>query len=186
MEPNSQHYKSVYNQIEEAYGKVVYTYTTHIIQASRIQKRNYRLKWAEIILAAISAGGFLATVITNTAVLAWIGGLCSTALLVLSAYFKDLDLNKKQHEHLTTSNKLWPLREDYLSLLVDFDALDYGIIVEKRDHLKEQVAKVYANAPITDEKSYTLAQEALQKKESQFFSRNELNQILPIELRKSE
>lgn len=76
MVANSQQYKEVYNQIEEAYGKIVYTYTTHIIQASRIKKKNAFLKWSEIILSAISAGGFLATVITDTAVLSWIGGLC--------------------------------------------------------------------------------------------------------------
>ena len=184
MVANSQQYKEVYNQIEEAYGKIVYTYTTHIIQASRIKKKNAFLKWSEIILSAISAGGFLATVITDTAVLSWIGGLCSTALLVLSSYFKEVDLVQVQKEHLNTSNKLWTLREDYLSLLIDFDKTDYEAIKETRKRLKEEVAEVYNNAPITDEKSYTLAKEELQKKESQFFTRDELNNILPIELRK--
>lgn len=184
MVANSQQYKEVYNQIEEAYGKIVYTYTTHIIQASRIKKKNTFLKWSEIILSAISAGGFLATVITDTAVLSWIGGLCSTALLVLSSYFKEVDLVQVQKEHLNTSNKLWTLREDYLSLLIDFDKTDYEAIKETRKRLKEEVAEVYNNAPITDEKSYTLAKEELQKKESQFFTRDELNNILPIELRK--
>lgn len=162
MVANSQQYKEVYNQIEEAYGKIVYTYTTHIIQASRIKKKNAFLKWSEIILSAISAGGFLATVITDTAVLSWIGGLCSTALLVLSSYFKEVDLVQVQKEHLNTSNKLWALREDYLSLLIDFDKTDYEAIKETRKRLKEE----------------------LQKKESQFFTRDELNNILPIELRK--
>ena len=184
MVANSQQYKEVYNQIEEVYGKIVYTYTTHIIQASRIKKKNAFLKWSEIILSAISAGGFLATVITDTAVLSWIGGLCSTALLVLSSYFKEVDLVQVQKEHLNTSNKLWTLREDYLSLLIDFDKTDYEAIKETRKRLKEEVAEVYNNAPITDEKSYTLAKEELQKKESQFFTRDELNNILPIELRK--
>lgn len=184
MVANSQQYKEVYNQIEEAYGKIVYTYTTHIIQASRIKKKNAFLKWSEIILSAISTGGFLATVITDTAVLSWIGGLCSTALLVLSSYFKELDLVQVQKEHLNTSNKLWALREDYLSLLIDFDKTDYEAIKETRKRLKEEVAEVYNHAPITDEKSYTLAQKELQKKESQFFTRDELNNILPIELRK--
>ena len=184
MVANSQQYKEVYNQIEEAYGKIVYTYTTHIIQASRIKKKNAFLKWSEIILSAISAGGFLATVITDTAVLSWIGGLCSTALLVLSSYFKEVDLVQVQKEHLNTSNKLWTLREDYLSLLIDFDKTDYEAIKETRKRLKEEVAEVYNNAPITDEKSYSLAKEELQKKESQFFTRDELNNILPIELRK--
>ena len=185
METSSLSYeKNVYNQIEEAFGKVVYTYTTHIIQAKRIQKINRRLKWVQIILSAVSAGGFLGTIVTDTTALAWIGGLCSTILLVLTSYFKDMDLTEKQNQHLDISNQLWLLREDYLSLLIDFPVLDITIVVEKRELLKERASKIYAEAPITDEKSYKLAQQALQKRESQYFTRNELNMILPQNLRK--
>ena len=184
MEANSPSYRDkLRNQIEEAYGKIVYTYTVHIIQASRIQSLNKRMKWAELILSAISAGGFLATVITNQILLAWIGGLCSTALLVLSAYFKDMDLSTEQQNHLKTSNSLWSLREDYLSLLIDFEALSTDEIVEKRNQLKTQVHKIYASAPITDDKSYKMAQKALKENETQFFTQQELNQLLPIDLR---
>lgn len=185
MGQNSQFYEeNLYNQIEEAFGKVVYTYTTHIIQAGRIQKNNRLLKWAQIVLAAISTGGFLTTVITDTAALAWIGGICSTALLVLTSYFKDMDLSEKQKAHLNTSNLLWSLREDYLSLLVDFSSINIEDAVRRRDCLKEQTAKVYSSAPITDAKSYELAQKALKENESQYFTRSELNLILPENLRK--
>lgn len=185
MEINSRCYEeNLYSQIEEAYGKVVYTYTTHIIQASRIQKINRRLKWFQIILSAVSTGGFLTTVITDTISLAWIGGLCSTLLLVLTTYFKDMDLSEKQKKHLTTSNLLWSLREDYLSLLVDFHSIGVEKATETRNQLKENTAKIYAEAPITDEKCYKLAQRELQEKESQYFSRKEVNQILPKNLRK--
>lgn len=186
MEANSQRYEdNLYNQVEEAFGKVVYTYTTHIIQAGRIQKINRRLKWTQIILSAISTGGFLTTVITDTVPLAWIGGLCSTALLVLTAYFKDMDLSEKQKKHLDTSNLLWSLREDYLSLLVDFPSIGAESAAKIRDQLKERTAKVYADAPITDEKSYKMAQKALQENESQYFTREELNRILPKNLRRT-
>ncbi len=163
---------------------MVYTYTTHIIQASRIHQLNIRLKWAELILSALSAGGFLLTVITNTVLLAWIGGLCSTVLLVLSAYFKDRDFYKDQEAYRNTSNKLWSLREEYLSLLIDFDELEIDEIHARREQLQAKVSDVYSIAPITDSKSYQLAQKALKEKESQFFTRDELNQILPQELRR--
>ena len=42
----------------------------------------------------------------------------------------------------------------------------------------------YDKAPITDSKSYAKAQEELKNNESQFFSREELDKILPIRLRK--
>lgn len=56
--------------------------------------------------------------------------------------------------HLDTSNRLWLLRELYLSLLTDFSTLSREEIVNRRDDLQERVAKVYASAPLTDNKSY--------------------------------
>ena len=44
MEANSHHDKELYNQIEEAYGKVTYSYTTQIIHAGRLYKKNKILK----------------------------------------------------------------------------------------------------------------------------------------------
>lgn len=185
METSSRYYEeNLYNQIEEAFGKVVYTYTTHIIQAGRIQEQNRTLKWVQVIVSAISTGGFLATVIANQVALAWISGICSILLLVLSSYFKEMDLTEKQKNHLQTSNKLWSIREDYLSLLVDFPKLEPSAVALRRDELKNLVSKIYDEAPITDSKSYELARKALKENESQYFTREELNQILPNNLRK--
>lgn len=184
MEPNSQYFDdALYNQIEDAYGKVVYTYTTQVIHAGRLYKRNTTLKWCQLILSAVSTGGFIGTVVTNQILLAWLGGICSTILLVLSAYFKDSDFSTIHQKHLTTSNQLWLLREQYLSLLTDFQILSREEVVAKRDDLQARVAAIYDNAPLTDEKSYSLAQQAIKKNESQFFSREELNQMLPELLR---
>ena len=185
MEPNFQsHDTSLYNQIEEAYGKVVYTYTTQVIHASRLHKRYTALKWGQLVLSAVSTGGFIGTLISNQILLTWVGGICSTFLLVLTAYFKDADLSTTHKLHLDTSNKLWLIREQYLSLLTDFSTLSREEVVSRRDNLQERVAAVYASAPLTDNKSYCLAQKALKENESQFFSRQELNQMLPETLRK--
>lgn len=185
METNSQTYKSnLYDQIEEAYGKVVYSYTTQITHAAKIYKRNKALKWAQIILSAISTGGFIGTLITEQMISAWIGAFCSTALLALTAYFKDLDLSAVYKSHLATSNKLWSVREEYMALLVDFETLSTEEIVSRRDALTIKTAEIYDEAPITDSKSYAKAQEQLKNKESQFFTREELDKMLPIGLRK--
>ena len=99
MEQNSQQHKDVlYSALEEAYGKVVYTYTTQVIHASRLKWRNSALKWLQIILSAVSTGGFLGSVITNQTVLVWVGGLCSTVLLALTAYFKDSEFSNTYFE----------------------------------------------------------------------------------------
>ena len=156
-----------------------------MIHAGRLRGRNTILKWVQIILSAVSTGGFVATIVTNQILLTWISGVCSTVLLVLAAYFKETDLSTIHKNHLETSNKLWLLREQYLSLLTDFSALSVDEIISRRDDLQLRVAKIYDEAPLTDAKSYSLAQKALKENESQFFTRDELNKMLPESLRKS-
>ncbi len=187
MAVNSRTYsEQLYSQIEDAYGKLLYTYTTQIVEAGRVAKKNRRLKWAQFILSALSTGGFIGTIISNQQVLIWVGGLCSTALLVLTAYFKDVDFSALQKSHLDTSNKLWLIREKYISLLTDFDVLSDEEIQLKRDGLQQETSAVYDEAPITTEKSYSIAQDLLKNKEAQYFSRDELNKMLPQHLRKKK
>lgn len=141
MEANSQLCDiTLYNQIEEAYGKVVYTYTTQVIHAGRLHTKYTALKWGQLILSAVSTGGFIGVLISNQILLTWLGGICSTILLVLTAYFKDSDLSAIYKLHLDTSNKLWLLREQYLSLLTDFPTLPREDVVSRRDDLQERVA----------------------------------------------
>ena len=46
MEANSRTYsEALYSQIEDAYGKLLYSYTTQIVEAGRVAKKNRRLKF---------------------------------------------------------------------------------------------------------------------------------------------
>ena len=106
-------------------------------------------------------------------------------LLVVNGYLKDKDFVAEQKEHTSTASKLWPLREEYISLMTDFDDLPDDTIVSRRDDLMGKTAKIYESAPQTDEKAYAAAQDALKNKEEQFFTQEELNVMLPIHLRKT-
>jgi len=182
---NSQNYEEkLYTQIEDACGKIIYSYTTQIIHAGRLNKKNQCIKWAQIILSAISTGGFIGTIISPQIIALWIGGICSTALLVLTAYLKDVDLASAYLKHLESSNQLWVLREEYISLLTDFANLPIDSIVSRRNELQSKSAVIYSSSPITDSKSYMKAQKALKENEAQYFSREELNKMLPFSLRK--
>ena len=97
MENSSLDYrKKLYSQIQEEYGKLVYTYTCHFKMADRLSKRNFWIKWGQIGLSAISTGGFLGVLISNKQILLWAGGLCSTALLALTSYLKDKDISTEK------------------------------------------------------------------------------------------
>ena len=139
METDFQSYnEQLYSQIEDAYGKLLYTYTTQIVEASRVAKKNAFLKWSQFILSALSTSGFIGTIISSQQVLIWIGGLCSIALLVLTAYFKDVDFSNLQKRHLDTSNQLWLIREKYISLLTDFSVMTENEIQLKVSFVKSE------------------------------------------------
>lgn len=184
MDQNSQvHRDGLKIQIKEAYGRVVYTYTTHLKMVDTLIAKNRNIKYAQIALSAISTGGFIGSIITNKAALTCVGGIFSTALLALNLYFKEFNLNADITKHSTAANALWSIRESYISLLTDFSNMTNAEICARRDELQAMTAEVYKTAPKTDSKSYTTAQNALKNKEEQFFSENELDIMLPPHLR---
>lgn len=184
MDQNSlKHRDSLFLQIKEACGKVIYTMTCHFNMAERLDKKSKRLKIIQIALSAITSGGFVALLISAENVAAWIGAACSLVLLALNSYMKDYDISMEIKAHLETANALWHVREQYISLLTDFDSKEEEAIVKKRDELTAECASIYNSSPQTDAKSYAKAQEALKNKEAQYFSEEELDMMLPENLR---
>lgn len=173
----------LYGQIREAYGKIVYTYTTHIEKANSLIKFNRWIKNIQILLTAISTVGFLGTIITNETCLNWLAGLTAFISLSVNLYLKDAHLDNLILAHKKTINALWNIREDYLSLLTDFSILDNAQRQAKRNHLQEKVLEIYNNAPETDSSSYKKAQKDLKANEYQFFTADEIDKMLPEKLR---
>ena len=85
MEHNESHKRDLKVQIREAFGRVVYTYTTHLKQAEFLVKKNKRIKIWQIFLSAISTGGFLGAIASDEVVMTWVAGIVSTILLAIAA-----------------------------------------------------------------------------------------------------
>lgn len=68
-------------------------------------------------------------------------------------------------------------------MLADFETLKEKDIAEQREKLKKATAKIYDSAIQTDARSYAEAQKQLKDKDYQFFTRDELNKMLPKHLR---
>lgn len=177
------HDEGIMNQLREAYGRVVYTYTTHLKKMNSLDKYNRYLKLVKIGLSAISTGGFLNLVTFDNIYITWIGGICSTILLFLNLYFKEFNLSEQSKQHRIAADNLWLIREKYISLMTDFNGLSAAEIILKRDELLKLTYDVYKKAPKTDEDSYHKAQKALKSEDEQFFSPEEIDKMLPLYLR---
>lgn len=179
----SQGYK-LESQIREAYGRVTYTETCHEKKIKRLLVINENIKIAQIVLSAMTTGSFVVTLISDEKISAIVGSSLSLILLILNAYVKNFNLTEMAQEHQKASDLLWKIREEYVSLLTDFEVLNMDEIMEKRDELQNRTAEVYSNSPRTDSKSYKEAQKALKTEEEQTFSEKEIDVMLPNSIRR--
>ena len=173
-------------QLRECFGRVVYSHKTHEKCADILLSRLSRVKLWQIILSAVTTGGFIAVIFGSGKVGALIGILVSTILLVLNAYTKNYDLGELAQKHRQAAADLWLIREKYLSLITDLKMGKKPIetLQTERDNLLKELHSVYSGAPSTTCNAYQKAQEALKQLEDMTFSDAEIDAFLPKELKK--
>lgn len=180
---DSQGYK-LESQIREAYGRLVYTFTSHNKIIDRLMSKNNTIKVWQIVLSALTTGSFVAIISSYELIASIFGAIVSITLLILNAYTKNFDLVETAQSHQKAADALWKIREEYVSLLTDFDLLEVSEIMKRRDDLQDRTAEIYAQSPRTDAKSYKEAQKALKTEEEQTFSEKEIDVMLPNSIRR--
>lgn len=172
------------SQLREAYGKVLYTQTCHDKIFHRYVYYDSIIRVLQIILSACTTCGLITVLITNNSIITIIGTIISVILLILNSLAKNFKFIEAAQEHKEASDLLWKIREEYVSILTDFDYLDENSIMLKRDDLQERTSTVYRKYPRTDEKSYKDTQKALKIDGEQTFTDNEIDCLLPVSLRR--
>lgn len=188
MDRNSQNKigYQIESQIREAYGRVTYSQTSRDKSIHRLEKLNNQIKLWQIILSALTTGSIVTTLLSNKTISTIVAAVLSTMLLILNSYVKNFELVEEANKHKSASDILWKIREEYVSLLTDFEDLSLEEIRKKRDDLQLRTHEVYMNYPRTDSRSYKLAQKALKTEEEQSFSDNEIDVMLPHSIRRTK
>jgi hypothetical protein len=178
------------SQVRELYGRVAYSHKTHEKAADGCLRKLSRIKAGQIALSALTTGGFVTAVLGDpdtTRVAAIVGSLLSTLLLAVNTYTKDNDPGQSAQKHKDAADKLVGIREQYLSLITDIRA---GLVTppevqQRRDELQERLQAAYQSAPRTNDVAYQIASNALQRREELTFRSEEIDALLPPELRRS-
>lgn len=176
-------------QLRECYGRVIHTHKTQERCADILLARHKCIKRWQIVLSALVTGGVLATLSDDVKFLATgFTAACSTLLLALNTYTKDYDLGSIAQRHRQSAADIWVVREKYLSLLTNLRAglqpLDK--IIKGRDSLLLELHAAYKGAPSTDSKAYKQAQKALKELGDMTFSDDEIDHLLPKELKRKQ
>jgi hypothetical protein len=173
-------------QLRELYGRTVWTHKTQEKCADILRARNHNMKILQIILSALTTTGILITVFGENKIVGIASAILSAILFTLNAYFQKYDLGEIAQKHSESASDIWNIREQYLSLLTDLNSgiLNLEQVSEKRDELQNDLFNVYKGAPRTLSKAYKKATEALKMNEELTFSKEEINNLLPMELRR--
>lgn len=173
------------SQIRESFGRIVYSQTCQEKKIQQLLETHKKIELSKIILSGITAGSMITVIFTNSLIINILSALISTGTFILNTLFKENNYIETAQLHRAAADALWLIREEYVSLLVDFNILDDNEIRDKRDELMKRTSDVYSNSPRTDKKSYKEAQKALKIEEEQTFHEEEIDNMLPNSIRRS-
>ena len=178
--------RKLYSQLENEYGKIVYSYTTHLKELRSLNYKEAIIGNAVFFLSiAISAVAIILRILTEyQEILLWTNVFFSILVTGLATYLKIKNYGGKSLRHNDAQNELWKIRESYLSLLCEFELLSTDEITIRHKQLLIETNLVYKLSPQASFGSYNEARRSLRYDEEQYFTRNELNSILPEALRK--
>lgn len=186
MEIDSQAKKMLEAQLRELYGRTVWTHKTQEKCADILKSRNHTMKIVQIILSALTTTGILVTVFGENKIIGIISAVLSAIGFTINAYYQKYDLGEISEKHSEAASDIWKIREEYLSLLTDLkiEIIELDSIRNKRDQLLTELHSIYKGSPRTINKAYKKATKALKENEELTFSDKEIDNLLPIDLRK--
>ena len=175
------------DQLREMYGRVAYTHKTHEKMVDNYILCYRQIKKIEIALSSLATGSLIISIWGDSRHGAIISAVLSTFLLAITLYFKEIGLVEQAQKHATVASKLWGVREQLLSLLIDMqDSLSSEDLRRQRDVINKALEEIYKDAPRTDQRAYAAAKRALKTEEELFFTDNELDLMLPHVLRRTK
>jgi conflict system pore-forming effector with SLATT domain len=179
--------KSLRDQLRQMYGRAAYAQKTHQQTAGDCIMRYKLIKNIEIALAAIILACLLVALFNDSHTAIVVGALLTTIWLGLTPYFKTASLAERAQKHTVVATKLLAAQEKLVRLLVDINcgrAIDE--IRQVRDRVQEMLEDIYESAPRTDSRVRHAEQRELTVDEEKFFSDEELDQLLPQQLRSNK
>ena len=182
---NTHEYEKLLSVVRELYGRVAWTHKTHEKDREIWSNKVCRVRWVNVVLIGITTLLATAGAITNsqtTFIVASVFGAISTAFVVYQLSFNP---EKLESEHRRAAKRLLYLRDRYLVLIqkIMSDNAPIKQLQEELESIHREVSLVYEYAPDSSSKAYSEASKALKKEEELTFSQEEIDMLLPEDLR---
>lgn len=172
--------------IRDAYGRVSYSHKTHAKERERLSTRLLWFRRVRLAVVTLTATGAVGILIADPYWLQVTTAILGAISLFMTLYGQGSPLEKSVTAHRRAQDDLWVIKEKYLYLIHD---LDSGVITDaeavvRRDELAEELEKVYHEVPDTSPAAYKKARKAIKETGELSFSDEELDELVPVGLRK--
>lgn len=181
-------YDKIESSVRDTFGSVVWS---HKIQEKQADIYDVRFKWmetAKIAAASLTSVGIVSLIFTDQLWIKLVSALISFISVFVSAFFKSFDLQIMVNQHKSAANNLLVIRDELKLLLLQIRLQkdDPVALYEKYESTVHRLDKIYADAPNTTNKAVEMAREALNVTQDNTFLDAEIDNFLPVELKKGD
>lgn len=173
------------SEVRQTYGRVVHRQKTHEKEAERKVRQTWCLTAGNLIVITVTLAATLAVALTNSRSAQWTSMVSAVIAFGFAAVLLSFQPQREAAEQRNAAKSFLTLRDDYARLIADaMVAAETGHQVRaRRDVLAARLAELQTHAPQTSHRSYQKAAAALNASEEPTFSQEELDRLLPAELR---
>ena len=181
-------YKLIESSVRDTLASVVWSHKIQEKQADIFSDRFKRMETAKIVSASLTSVGIVSLIFTDQLWVKICSAFISFVSIFVNAFFKSFDLQTMVSQHKSAANNLRSVRDNLKLLLLQIrmKQTEPAELEKEYEEIVQQLDKVYADAPNTTDKAVTLAREALNVTKDNTFSDAEIDNYLPVGLRKVE
>lgn len=173
------------DEVRQTFMSVTWSHKIQEKQAEICYNRYKFLEFIRIVCSALTTVGIFSLIFSDKLIVKIISTILSLIITFISMMFKSFNLQEMSGKHKTTANKLIIMRDKLRTLLVEIylDMEDEAALLSNYKELQKELHEIYKEASNTTEKAVNEARVALEIKEDNKFSDEEIDKNLPKNLR---
>ena len=109
-------------------GRIIYTHKTHEKEIELLSKTVSRLRWLELLLISLTAGGTIIVLLGTGFYFQLVTTILATLAVIATIYKMSFNPEQVILEHRKAARNVWLMREKYINLLCDL--YDHSIAYE--------------------------------------------------------
>jgi len=171
--------------VRQNFASVVWTHKIQEKQAEMYAKEYKVLETINIIVAALTSCGIIASIFSSNIISQIITAILSFFTLSIAAYFKSFNIRTLEVQSKTAANQFVVIRNELLDVIaaIKYAKDDIDEIKACYEGIIQRLNKLYVDAPPTTQRACNLASDALKVKRDYTFSDEEIDMFLPKSLR---